>query len=329
MNTQKTYIKTGLKTYDNKDIVYMQTNDIQQNLKYIMDNIDNLRKETQAVRKILILDSFYSVNINSNYELSDDILDIVLKNKDSINKDVQLVRNNAHTLMHAYTQRMTANNILHIWKILNKNINTCSNLGFRTKMCDTDMSDYLTTEVPVEHINDYLHSLFDYCQASKLTVLSSCIAHFYLLYIQPFNTNNSTLGRILQNTLLYSISGKFKIVSISNAIYENKNAYLENLTVSAIKYKDFMNITPFIDYMLKQIAKAMNTVLESYKHLNKRQQQIMEIAAKETTLTVKDTAIRLNCSKTTCKKNMDILVEQEKLNKIYKNHICFYSLNSI
>lgn len=101
--------------------------------------------------------------------------------------------------------------------------------------------------------------LFEWGEQSNISdIIKSCIIHFELEIIHPFEDGNGRMGRLWQSVLLSKWNPIFEWVPIESVIYNHQQGYYEALAISN-KAND---ATEFIEFMLEAIIET----LKKYKN---------------------------------------------------------------
>jgi len=103
--------------------------------------------------------------------------------------------------------------------------------------------------------------LFDYLQKdTDLEIIKSCVFHYEMEFIHPFEDGNGRMGRFWQTRLLMNVNPIFEFVPIEEVIRDNQQEYYNTLELS----DNSGSSTCFIEFMLNVINKALrNTIKES------------------------------------------------------------------
>jgi Fic family protein len=106
-----------------------------------------------------------------------------------------------------------------------------------------------------------MDDLFDYLKKdTDLEIIKSCVFHYEMEFIHPFEDGNGRMGRYWQTRLLMSVNPIFEFVPIEKVIKENQEEYYKVLEVS----DNSGSSTTFIEFMLDVINKSLReTISES------------------------------------------------------------------
>ncbi|MCQ8265523.1 Fic family protein [Streptococcus suis] len=106
-----------------------------------------------------------------------------------------------------------------------------------------------------------VEDLFAWARRSDLhALIKSCIVHYELEIIHPFEDGNGRMGRLWQSLLLYQWESIFEWIPIETVIYKYQQAYYDSLTISNTS----VDATVFIEFMLDAIFET----LEEYSLAN-------------------------------------------------------------
>jgi Fic family protein len=84
-------------------------------------------------------------------------------------------------------------------------------------------------------------------------LIKSCIVHYEIEFIHPFEDGNGRIGRFWQSLILADLSPIFKYVPVESLIEKNQGKYYEALEKSDKQGAS----TPFIEFMLSAILEAL------------------------------------------------------------------------
>jgi len=103
-------------------------------------------------------------------------------------------------------------------------------------------------------ISIQMNQLFEYLKNSDDPVfLKSCIAHFQIQKIKPFENGNGQIARLWQRVILSSEFPVFEFLPFENVIVNSQKVY------KALLSKD--NLTPFIEYQLQVLDSSLKQLL--------------------------------------------------------------------
>ena len=106
-----------------------------------------------------------------------------------------------------------------------------------------------------------MNDLFEYLQNdTDLEIIKSCVFHYEMEFIHPFEDGNGRMGRYWQTRLLMSVNPIFEFVPIEKVIKDYQEEYYKVLEVSDSSGSS----TTFIEFMLNVINKSLReTIAES------------------------------------------------------------------
>lgn len=106
-----------------------------------------------------------------------------------------------------------------------------------------------------------MNDLFDYLMKdTDLEIIKSCVFHYEMEFIHPFEDGNGRMGRYWQTRLLMSVNPIFEFVPIEKVIKDNQEEYYKVLEASDSSGSS----TTFIEFMLDVINKSLReTIAES------------------------------------------------------------------
>jgi Fic family protein len=106
-----------------------------------------------------------------------------------------------------------------------------------------------------------MNDLFDYIKNDHdIDIIKSCVFHYEMEFIHPFEDGNGRMGRYWQTRLLMEVNPIFEFVPIEETIKNNQESYYKSLAEADNSGKS----TIFIEFMLDAINRSLkNTIDES------------------------------------------------------------------
>lgn len=106
-----------------------------------------------------------------------------------------------------------------------------------------------------------MNDLFEYLKNDNdLEIIKSCVFHYEVEFIHPFEDGNGRMGRYWQTRLLMNVNPIFEFVPIEKLIRDNQEEYYNALEIS----DNSSTSTVFIEFMLNIINKSLRyTIAES------------------------------------------------------------------
>lgn len=106
-----------------------------------------------------------------------------------------------------------------------------------------------------------MNDLFEYLKNDNdLEIIKSCVFHYEVEFIHPFEDGNGRMGRYWQTRLLMNVNPIFEFVPIEKLIRDNQSEYYNALEIS----DNSGTSTVFIEFMLNIINKSLRyTIAES------------------------------------------------------------------
>jgi Fic family protein len=174
--------------------------------------------------------------------------------------------------------------------------------------------------------------LFDWARGSNINaIIKSCIIHFIIEYIHPFEDGNGRIGRLWQTVILHSWDKNFQWIPIETMVYQNQQGYYTALQLSSQQH----NANPFIEFMLGIIKFTLENIIESRNIKRKKkkssfedlgiklgiklginQQLILKEIEKNPFITAAEIAHKINISKTAVENNIAKLKELGVLQRV-------------
>ena len=104
--------------------------------------------------------------------------------------------------------------------------------------------------------------LFDWARNSNVNaIIKSCILHFAIEYVHPFEDGNGRMGRLWQTVVLHHWNKNFQWIPVETMVYQNQQGYYAALEIS--DKKNSANV--FIEFMLGVLSFTLGTIIESRK----------------------------------------------------------------
>lgn len=111
---------------------------------------------------------------------------------------------------------------------------------------------------PADKVPYLMENLFDYLKKSEeIDLIKSCVFHYEMEFIHPFEDGNGRMGRLWQSLILMQSLSIFEFIPFESLISNNQTEYYAALSESDKKG----NSTPFISYMLTTIDKSLYDTL--------------------------------------------------------------------
>jgi Fic family protein len=114
-----------------------------------------------------------------------------------------------------------------------------------------------------ERIPSLLRDLFRFLKQDREAhvLIRSCVFHYELEYIHPFDDGNGRLGRLWQTAILADYHPAFEYVPVESVVQEQQKQYYKALKASDKAGES----TPFIEFSLQAIHTALSMYLEALK----------------------------------------------------------------
>ncbi len=141
------------------------------------------------------------------------------------------------------------------------------NLGhFRTSQVGILKGDEVAHVAPSHTmVPSLMHDLFDYIKHdTDLGIIKSCIFHYEMEFIHPFEDGNGRMGRYWQTRLLMTSNPIFEFVPIEKVMKDHQEEYYDALARSDTSGSS----TAFIEFMLRAINASLREMIEETKALN-------------------------------------------------------------
>lgn len=108
-------------------------------------------------------------------------------------------------------------------------------------------------------VPDQMHDLFAYIKHDPdNTIIKSCVFHYEMEFIHPFEDGNGRMGRFWQTRLLMELNPIFEYVPIEATIKSNQELYYKSLADADNSGKS----TIFIEFMLDAIDRSLRATID-------------------------------------------------------------------
>lgn len=108
-------------------------------------------------------------------------------------------------------------------------------------------------------VKSLMNDLFNYLKTDSAPLLiKSCVFHYELEFIHPFEDGNGRMGRLWQSVILKDLNPLFAFLPVEMIIKQKQSAYYKALE----KSDKSGNSTPFIEFMLMAIDQALAEQLQ-------------------------------------------------------------------
>ena len=140
-----------------------------------------------------------------------------------------------------------------------------------------------------------MNNLFEWLKNDKQTplLIKSCIFHYELVFIHPFNDGNGRVARLWQNVLLAKWDPLFEYVPIESQIHKYQKDYYSAIE----KSNKIGNSNCFIEFMLKMIDETLDEMLiivkKESKNISEQVNKLLEIMEFEIPLSANEIMTRL------------------------------------
>ena len=113
-----------------------------------------------------------------------------------------------------------------------------------------------------ERVNGLMKDLFAYVQNDEdMVLIKSCVFHYEMEFIHPFEDRNGRMGRLWQTRLLMEVHPIFEFVPVEEGIRHHQKEYYKALSDSDRQGKS----TLFIEFMLTLILEELLKTIEESK----------------------------------------------------------------
>jgi Fic family protein len=218
------------------------------------------RAELRKANRIKTIQSTLEIEGNT---LSIEQVTSVINNKRVIapQKDIQEVKNaiKVYDALH-YFKSSSLPSFLKAHALLMRGLVTLPG-KFRSASAGIVKGSKLTHLVPkASMVTSLMNDLFSYLKKDKDPLLiKSCVFHYELEFIHPFEDGNGRMGRLWQSVILKDLNPIFLFLPVETIIKQKQSAYYKVLA----KSDKSGNSTPFIEFILAAIDKALDEQLKA------------------------------------------------------------------
>lgn len=104
-----------------------------------------------------------------------------------------------------------------------------------------------------------MNDLFEYIKKHPdIDIIKSCVFHYEMEFIHPFEDGNGRMGRFWQTRLLMEVNPIFEYVPIEETIKNNQELYYKRLAKADNSGKS----TVFIEFMLESINQTLRKTID-------------------------------------------------------------------
>ncbi len=305
-------------------------------ISQIVGNLEIQVKRNLRLRKVNRIKSIYSSLAIENNSLTLEQVTAIVNGKRVLGnpKEIDEVKNAYEVYERILSLNpYDKNDFLYAHSMLMKNL--VSEAGrFRSK----DVGIYDTSGKVIHmgarppYINDLIDELFLWGKTEELhEIIKSCIVHYEIENIHPFEDGNGRMGRLWQTIILSSWNSLFAWIPVETIIYEHQEEYYQML-----RRADMNNdSTVFIEFMLEIILITLNDykLSSDYEELNKEEEKVYLIVSEylriHKYITTTEASKLTNKSSPTIRRYFTKFIELELLKSVGENKNRKYCLNNI
>lgn len=184
-----------------------------------------------------------------------------------------------------------------------------------------------------QFVPNLVKELFEWAEKSTLPdLIKSCIVHFELEIIHPFEDGNGRMGRLWQSLILYQWQDIFEWIPIETVIYKHQQAYYDSLSLSNHQNDS----TIFIEFMLDAILETLqdysltNSLKDVSEIMSEKEQEVFKVVgdylAHSPIMTSKDLQELLGVSSATARRYLSGFAQRGLLKVSGSTKGKFYSL---
>jgi Fic family protein len=171
---------------------------------------------------------------------------------------------------------------------------------------------------PPNRVPELMAQLFGWLgKTEEHPLITSSVFHYEFEFIHPFSDGNGRIGRLWQSVILGSFREIFYYVPIESVVKEHQKAYYAALEEAGAVGES----TPFVEFMLENIHLSVKQFLEEYRKSDqksnpKSDQKIFELMRQDSSITIKELALRLGMSDSGIKKAIDKLKRENRIVRV-------------
>ncbi|WP_303214952.1 Fic family protein [uncultured Enorma sp.] len=116
---------------------------------------------------------------------------------------------------------------------------------------------------PAAYVPEVMANLFSWLSETTIhPLVASCVFHYELEFIHPFQDGNGRTGRLWQTLILSEWNELFAWLPVESLVKEHQEEYYASLGVADVN----ADSTAFVQFMLSMISAALDEVVESQQH---------------------------------------------------------------
>lgn len=319
----------------NGEVLYISlTEGIMSKVKNIQTIYEKVSSKNKA-RDMIILDAYHSATIEGARTTVDNVKRVFAEPK---SKDDKMVVNTVKACDFAYQTAISGQNIRVLWDMIVEDV--CENESKAGALYRDGMvfigseSEIIHVPAATDQIPDMMERLFTFLNDSSLDdLIKAFVMHFYFVYVHPFCDGNGRTVRVMAASYLYHHGyEKIMYLPLSRTVNENLSGYYGSLKDSEWRYdgdNGYLDITPFISYMLDMFEKCIVTSILEEHELSEEQKTLLVKMKKQGSgaeITVKNAMKILKLSKVEVLDVLESLKETGHLSKVTKEGTDIYIL---
>ncbi len=217
-----------------------------------------------------------TLEIEGNY-LGEEKITAILNGKRVLGTMKEVAEVNGAIKAYEYLEKYKYNqldDLLKAHKVLMDEI--LINAGnFRTSNVGVGGKDGVThVAPPYDRVPQLMSELFDWLKNSdEHPLIKSSIFHYEFEFIHPFIDGNGRIGRLWQSVIVYNYKNVFNTIPTESIVRDYQEEYYQALEDSSSQGES----TPFIEFMLNSILKAIEKVLLSDQVNNQVSDQVKQL----------------------------------------------------
>lgn len=213
----------------------------------------------------VVEEAVYSSMIEGAFTTVSEAASLLKGNRKPRNKSEQMVKNNYEALRYVLEhleEDITRDTLVNIASILTRDAAENQVTGYRTKQVVVAGREEVVFTPPMANkVAGMMDALLDFIRKAQLhPVLKACVAHFYFVYVHPFEDGNGRTARALSLMILLQAGFDiFRAFPISALAAKERGKYYK--AIKNVEDNDG-DLTYFIDVYSGMLSRALAQVEE-------------------------------------------------------------------
>ncbi|MFK8137464.1 MAG: Fic family protein [Bdellovibrionales bacterium] len=114
-------------------------------------------------------------------------------------------------------------------------------------------------------VSELIHNLFNWIEKDEThALIKSCVCHYEIEFIHPFEDGNGRMGRFWQTLILQDFNPIFRYIPVESLIKDNQKTYYSVLE----KCDKAGDSTAFVEFMLSLIDESLKNYLAEHTNVS-------------------------------------------------------------